>query len=196
MKGKTRKTTSPKAPHEPTESDADIKLNEVSNAPESNTVVTKNGAVNIPLEISEKADNFDALNEKYIRLLAEYDNFRKRVVKEKEELYRTASENLMKEILPILDNLDRATEHRNDETSLEEYVNGIALIEEQLRNVLSHAGLVPMKVVGQPFDPNLHDAVLQMETDGYEPGIVAQEVQKGYTLNGRVIRHAKVVVSK
>ena len=83
-----------------------------------------------------------------------------------------------------------------NETSLEEYMNGIVLIEEQLRNVLAHAGLSPIEVVGQPFDPNLHDAVLHMEADGFKSGVVAQEVLKGYTLNGRIIRHAKVVVSK
>jgi molecular chaperone GrpE len=146
--------------------------------------------------LREKADKYDALNEKLVRLLAEYDNYRKRVVKERELLYRTATEDLIREMLPILDNLDRATEHRKSETSLEEYVSGIALIEEQLRNVLSHAGLEPLKVVGQPFDPELHDAILQMEVPGTEPGVVAQEAQKGYTLNGRVLRHSKVIVSK
>jgi molecular chaperone GrpE len=146
--------------------------------------------------LREKADKYDALNEKFVRLFAEYDNFRKRVVKERELLYRTATEDLMRDMLPILDNLDRATEHRTGETSLEEYVNGITLVEEQLRNVLSHAGLEPLKVVGQPFDPELHDAILQMDVPGTESGIVTQEAQKGYTLGGRVLRHSKVIVSK
>lgn len=138
----------------------------------------------------------DATNERYIRLAAEYDNYRKRVAKEREQLYQMATGDIMKEMLPVLDNLDRATEHRNSETSLEEYVSGIALIEDQLRTVLSHAGLEVMEVVGQPFDPTLHDAIMQMESEEYDSGIVVQEVEKGYLLRDRVIRHAKVVVAK
>jgi len=137
-----------------------------------------------------------ALSEKYLRLMAEYDNFRKRTAREKDEIIKTASEELIKELLPILDNLDRATEHKNNKQTLEEYVKGIALIEEQLRAVLSRAGLEAMDVVGKPFDPAVHDAVMQIESDEYEPGIVTDVVEKGYVLSGKVIRHPKVVVSK
>jgi len=139
---------------------------------------------------------FEALNEKYLRLLAEYDNFRKRSAREIETLFKTATGNLIKELLPILDNLDRATEHRENKTTLEEYVKGIALIEDQLRDILARAGLEPIEVVGKPFDPNLHDAVMQIESDEYEPGIVTTETQKGYMFSGKVIRYPKVIVSK
>ncbi len=160
------------------------------------TVATDSSATETPSEPRNDSATYDALNERYLRLLAEYDNFRKRSAKEREQLYHNATEDLIKEILPIFDNLDRATELRNTDTSLDEYVEGIALIEEQLRNVLSHAGLVAIEVVGQPFDPHFHDAVMQIETDEFESGIVAQEVQKGYTLGKQVIRHSKVIVSK
>jgi molecular chaperone GrpE len=136
------------------------------------------------------------LNDRYLRLLAEYDNYRKRTEREKDELIKTASENLIMELLPILDNLDRATEHRNKKTTYEEYVKGIALIEDQFRAVLARVGLEPMEVVGKPFDPAIHDAVMQIETDEYESGIVTDEVEKGYMLSGKVIRHPKVIVSK
>ena len=179
----------------PEENDIDV-ATDPSGADVDETIDVQSEAGEISADIRDKADKYDALNERYVRLLAEYDNFRKRVAKERELLLRTATEDLMKDILPVLDNLDRATEHRNDETSLEEYTTGIALIEEQLRNVLAHAGLSAIEVVGQPFDPNLHDAIMQMETEDFESGIVAQEVQKGYTLGGRVIRHSKVIVSK
>ena len=137
-----------------------------------------------------------ALNEKYLRLLAEYDNYRKRSTREIDLMYQTATEDIIKELLPILDNLDRATEHRNDKTTLEEYVKGVALIEDQLRDVLAQAGMKHIEVVGKPFDPNIHDAVMQIESDKYESGIVASEVQKGYMIADKVIRHSKVIVSK
>jgi molecular chaperone GrpE len=144
-----------------------------------------------PDECAKKLAEYE---DKYLRLLAEYDNYRKRTCREREQVYQAASQDFMRELLPVLDNLDKATEHRNTGVSLEDYVQGIAQIEEQLRGVLHHAGLEPMRVVGQPFDPNLHEAVLQVETDEYEPGTVVREVSRGYTLGGAVLRHAKVVV--
>ncbi len=137
-----------------------------------------------------------ALNEKYLRLLAEYDNYRKRSTREIDLMYQTATEDIIKELLPILDNLDRATKHRNDKTPLEEYVKGVALIEDQLRDILAQAGMKHIEVVGKPFDPNIHDAVMQIESDEYESGIVASEVQKCYMIADKVIRHSKVIVSK
>ena len=141
-------------------------------------------------------EKLKALDEKYKRLRADFDNFRKRAAREIEEILRTANEELIIEILPILDNLDRATEHKNEKETLEEYVKGIELIENQLRDVLAKAGLEPMEVVGKPFDPNFHDALLQIETDEYESGIISSENLKGYMLSGKVIRHSHVIVSK
>jgi molecular chaperone GrpE len=135
------------------------------------------------------------LNDRYLRLLAEYDNYRKRTVREISDIKRTATEDLMKALLPILDNLDRATEHRKSEQSFEEYVKGIALIEDQLRAILAGAGLERMETVGTVFDPEIHDAVMQMPSDKHGPGTVIDEAEKGYMLSGKVIRHPKVIVS-
>jgi molecular chaperone GrpE len=137
-----------------------------------------------------------ALNEKHIRLLAEYDNYRKRTSREMEAVASIASERLIQQFLPILDNLDRATEHKNDKTTLEDYVKGIALIEEQIRKELAQAGLKKMDVLGEWFDPAVHSAVLQVESKEHEPGTIIAEVEKGYMLNDKIIRHPKVVVSK
>ena len=142
------------------------------------------------------AEVHDDLNEKYLRLMAEFDNFRKRTVREKGELILDATGELVRELIPILDNLDRATEHRNDKTTLEEYVNGIALIEDQIRRILSDAGLEVIETVGSPFDPEVHEAVMQMESEEHESGTVTAEVEKGYMLRGRIIRHPKVIVAK
>lgn len=136
------------------------------------------------------------LNDKYFRLLAEYDNYRKRTAREMECIMDVVSEKLIAQFLPILDNLDRATEHRNDKTTFEEYVKGIALIEDQLRAVLAQAGLQKMEVVGEPFDPAAHCAVYQQESKDHPPGTIVAEAEKGYTLQGKIIRHPKVVVSK
>jgi molecular chaperone GrpE len=141
-------------------------------------------------------EELKALKEKYVRLAAEYDNFRKRSSREIQSILRTANENIVKDMLPIIDNLDLATEHREKTTTLEEYVKGIALIEDQLREILAQAGLKHIEAVGKPFDPNLHEAILQMESDEYDPGIVMNETQKGYLFADKVIRHSKVVVSK
>jgi molecular chaperone GrpE len=136
------------------------------------------------------------LNNRYLRLLAEYDNFRKRTIKEKGEIIRTASEDLIMEFLSILDNLDLATEHKNDKTTFDDYVKGIAIIEDQIRTILSKAGLEKIETVGETFDPEIHDAVMQIESEDHEAGKVCNEVGKGYILSGKVIRHPKVVVSK
>ena len=136
------------------------------------------------------------LNDKYIRLLAEYDNYRKRTAREIEEIIIRGAEKLIIELLPILDNLDRATEHKNDKTTLDEYVKGITLIEDQFRAILARSGLEPIIAVGEPFDPNLHDAMMQIESEEHEAGIVTSELEKGYMFAGKVIRHSKVVVSK
>ena len=144
---------------------------------------------------SDAEEKLAALNEKYLRLLAEYDNYRKRTAREMEYMMEIVSEKLLSQFLPILDNLDRATEHRNDKTTFEDYVKGIALIEDQLRIVLAQAGLKKMEVIGQKFDPAVHSAVFQQESKDHEPGTIIAEVEKGYTLQGKIIRHPKVVVS-
>jgi len=136
------------------------------------------------------------LNDKFVRLMAEYDNYRKRTSREMDAVANIASERLIQQFLPILDNLDRATEHRNDKTTFEDYVQGIALIEDQLRKVLAQTGLRKMEVIGEMFDPAAHSAVLQADSKEHEPGVVIAEVEKGYTLNEKIIRHPKVVVSK
>ena len=85
---------------------------------------------------------------------------------------------------------------KNDKTTFGEYIKGIALIEEQLRKVLSHAGLEVIEAIGKPFDPNIHDAVMQLESEEYDSGMVANEIEKGYMFSGKIIRHSKVIVSK
>jgi len=141
-------------------------------------------------------EKYKELNDKHLRLMAEFDNYRKRTIREKEVILKSAAEDIIKELLPILDNLDRATEHRKNNETLDEYVDGIALIEEQFRRVLSRSGLGVLDVAGKEFDPEIHDAIMQMESKDHKPNMIINEVEKGYVLSGKVIRHPKVVVSK
>ncbi|MFC1551295.1 nucleotide exchange factor GrpE [Candidatus Latescibacterota bacterium] len=185
------------------DSDIKIKIEEQESGSENTADGSKNKGSKEKVKTkkdSKKKDKYKeelkALNERHVRLLAEYDNYRKRSAREVQSILCTANENLVKEILPIFDNLDLATEHREKTTTLEEYVKGIALIEDQLREVFQHAGLKPIEAVGQPFDPNLHEAILQMESEEHDSGVVINETQKGYLFSDKVIRHSKVVVSK
>lgn len=170
-----------------TESKTETAADEISESAQENTDETVESDIEI---------KYAELNEKYLRLFAEYENYRKRTAREVGEIIQRGAEKLISELLPILDNLDRATEHRNDKTTFDEYVKGIALTEDQFRAILEQNGLEAIDAVGKSFDPNLHDAMMQIESEDHESGTVASEVEKGYMLAGKVIRHSKVVVCK
>ena len=141
-------------------------------------------------------ENFD----KYVRAMADFDNYRKRVAKEYLEKEAEANRNLIAKLLPVLDNLDRAIEvsrngAENDE-ALKSFHQGIQLIDQQIHNVLENEGLKPFSSKGEEFDPARHDAVLSVETAEHEPNKVLDEVEKGFVYRGKVLRHARVTVSK
>ncbi|MBU0519550.1 nucleotide exchange factor GrpE [bacterium] len=129
----------------------------------------------------------------YLRKAAEFDNFKKRKQQEFLILVRTAEENLISELLPVLDDLERVEANESDDAPA--LMQGIGLIRGKMNSVLQSQGLEPIEAVGKPFDPELHEALLQQEQEGAEPDIVLQEHQRGYRLGDKVIRHAKVVVS-
>ncbi len=141
---------------------------------------------------AQAQENYD----KFIRLYAEFDNYRKRVAREKAELVRYGNEELLKEILPVLDNLERALEHAQRDEKTEPILQGLQLILEQFRSVLRRFGVEEIKTLGERFDPELHEAVGEIELEGIGPLEIVQEVQKGYLLNDRVLRPAKVIVGK
>ena len=137
-------------------------------------------------EAKEPAD--DA---KYLRLLAEFQNYKKRTQKEKTDLYSYANEKIMTELLEVLDNFERALEQEPGDG----FKEGMELIFTQLTTVLTKAGLAEITVLGEDFDPNVHNAVMAEETEEYESGKVSGVMQKGYTLNGKVIRPSMVKVA-
>lgn len=132
----------------------------------------------------------------YLRLAAEFDNYRKRTTREFASLVKTANENLVGELLEVLDNFERAFKSREEKPDFEAYHKGMTLVFDRLTAILGRAGLKRFESVGQKFDPNLHEAMMQVEAADQEPDTIAIEIQPGYELNDKVIRHAKVGVVK
>jgi molecular chaperone GrpE len=132
----------------------------------------------------------------YLRSQAEIENVKKRYKKEREDWLKYSNESLIKDILPSLDNLEKALAHSNDENSVQALREGVELTLRGLKDVLAKSGLEEINARGEAFDPCFHEAVSQVEDDQAKPGSVVQELQKGYLLNKRLIRPAMVVVSK
>ncbi|MBU0672259.1 MAG: nucleotide exchange factor GrpE [Candidatus Margulisbacteria bacterium] len=137
----------------------------------------------------------EILKDKYLRSLADFDNYKKRMALDKEQFVQFANESLIAEVLPIVDGFSRAMDAANKVQAGEEMMKGLALIKKQLEDVLKKHGLEEIEALNKPYDPNLHEAIMQKEHDGPE-GMIIEEAQKGYTLHGRVIRPSMVIVSK
>lgn len=134
------------------------------------------------------------LSDKNLRLLAEFDNFRKRKQSEVMETAAFVKKNLILELLPILDDAERLLDHQDE--SAGDLTEGAKLIFEKLRKSLIDAGLKPMDSRGKPFDPNLHEAMMTVESSDDDSGVVVEVIQPGYYIGEKVLRHAKVIVSK
>ena len=130
-----------------------------------------------------------------LRVQADFDNFRRRTQKEKEDLGKYASSKLITELLPVIDNFERALQASEENPEFESFSKGVSMIFRQLESVLATEGLTAMKSVGEPFNPEYHQAIMQVESEEYEEGIVVEEVQKGYMLKDKVLRPAMVKVS-
>jgi molecular chaperone GrpE len=137
-------------------------------------------------------ENYDL----YMRTYAEMENIKKRGVKEKEDLAKFANESLIKEILPVIDSLEKALSHVEDGSNPSGLAEGIKLTLNGLMTTLEKAGLEEVEAMGKPFDPNFHEAIYQQADDTVPPKHVIMEMQKGYLLNGRLIRPSMVVISQ
>ena len=132
----------------------------------------------------------------YIRSQAEIDNLKKRYQKEQQGLIKFANESLIKQLLPVVDSLEKAITHSQDKDSIQTIREGVDLTLKGLMDILQKAGVETVEAVGEQFDPNFHEAVSEMADDGVEPGTVIKDLQKGYILNQRLIRPSMVIVSK
>jgi molecular chaperone GrpE len=145
-------------------------------------------------EVERLKTELDHVRDVYLRKLAEFDNYRKRTERERYDLMQTGGEDLVKELLPVLDNFERALEHGEEDDS-GAFRQGVEMIARQLRETLERKGVVEVNPVGQPFDPELHEAVQRVETTDHVPGIVVWVMLKGYTYAERLLRPAMVGVA-
>ena len=136
----------------------------------------------------------EALETKYLRLMADFQNYKRRSEKEKADVYAYANEKIVVQLLDVIDNFERALDCTD--TSEKGFAEGMKMIFKQLKDVLKNSNVEEIEALGLDFDPNFHNAVMMEDTDEYESGKVSAVLQKGYTLNGRVIRASMVKVAK
>ncbi len=139
-------------------------------------------------------EKIDSLEDRVRRQMAEFDNYRKRTDKEKEQMFSMGERSVIEKILPIVDNFERGFDTVEEADKDDAFVTGMQKIYSQLIKQLEALGVKPIEAVGKEFDPNLHNAVMQVESKDYETGVVAQELQKGYMYHDQVLRHSMVAV--
>ncbi len=150
----------------------------------------------ISSKVVELENSINQYRDQLLRKAAEFENYKKRVENDSSNIIRFANEDLIEKLLPVLDDFERSFDALKDISSeRESFIKGVEMIYNKFKRVLDLQGVKPLDVVGKPFDPELHDALLQMPSADHPPHTVMQEVEKGYMLNDRVIRHAKVIVS-
>lgn len=140
-------------------------------------------------------EQIEQLEDKVKRQLAEFENFRNRSEKEKHAMFETGAKSVIEKILPVVDNFERGLATVPEEKQEDPFVDGMNRVYKQLLTELENIGVKPIEALGQEFDPNLHNAVMQTESEEYESGVVAQELQKGYTYRDSVVRHSMVSVT-
>ena len=136
------------------------------------------------------------LEDRVMRQMAEFENFRRRTEKEKTAMFETGAKSVIEKILPVVDNFERGLATIPEEDKGTPFAEGMAMIYKQLMTELEGIGVKPIQAVGQEFDPNLHNAVMQVESEEYESGVIAQELMKGYTYRESVVRHSMVAVTQ
>ena len=163
---------------------------EAEAAEESGAEETAEAGEDKAAEEETKAEEQES--ERYMRLMAEFQNFKRRASREKSDIHAYANEKIIGELLPVLDNFERALDTKSDD--VEGYAKGMELIFTQLRTALEHAGLEEIPAMGEEFDPNVHNAVMTEDSDEHDDGKISKVLQKGYKLNDKVIRPSMVAV--
>ena len=175
----------------------DSKENETVNENPQEEVKNETSQTNLPLDDKAKIVDLEIklaeANDRFVRLYSEFDNFKKRTLKERIDLIRSAGEDVFKIILPLLDDLERAIKANQTAVDLKAVNEGVALIHSKLLNTLTSNGLEEMKAVGEEFNPDLHEAITNVPSEE-QKGKVIEVIEKGYLLGGKVIRYAKVIV--
>lgn len=171
--------------------------NEQENADvqEGTDVNTEAAGVDLAAEVERWKAAAEEHQNRYLRAMADMENMRKRMRKEQEDLAQYASQKVITELLSALDNFERALSADKESLTVEALLQGVSMVHRQIMQVFEKEGLVPIDAVGKPFDPNLHQAVMQVEDSSQESGVVLEEFQKGYLFKDRVIRPSMVKVN-
>lgn len=166
---------------------------------EETAEATEEATEEVTVEESEQPEKGDKkiqeLNDKLMRTIAEFDNFRKRSEKEKSAMFEIGAKGIIEKILPVIDNFERGLGSISEEEKESAFAQGIEAIYKQFVTVLEDAGVKAIEAVGQEFDPNLHNAVMHIEDDSFGENIIAEEFQKGYMYKESVVRHSMVKVA-
>ena len=175
------------------DSQDEAKLEESSS---ENAPMTDSEIDNLRQELNAKELEAKTNYDRFLRQVAELDNVKKRSAREREEVARFANEALIKDLLPVVDNLERAIAHASGGGNGKPLVEGVEMVLKGLLDVLAKHGVTQISAVGQPFDPSKHEAMAQVEDESHEPNSVVEELHKGYTLRDRLLRPALVSVAK
>ena len=150
----------------------------------------------VEMSYEQLAEANNACQDKLLRLAAEFENYKKRMVRDKQSALKYAEENILKDLLPSIDNLERAINHEEATQDVKTLLEGVELTLKGLKSTVSKYGVEPIESVGQPFDPNLHEALVMEASDDVPAQSVLREFEKGYNYKERLLRATKVVVSK
>ena len=144
----------------------------------------------------KKDIQIEELNDKVIRQMAEFDNFRKRTEKEKSQMFDSGASTMIEKLLPVVDDFERGIAAMSDDDKETSFAQGMEMIYKKMMGILEGAGVTAIEAVGKEFDPNFHNAVMQTASAEYDSGVIAQELQKGYMYKEKVIRHSMVIVAE
>ena len=173
------------------EEEVDTEISEEDTA-ETTEAVQEEAALDAEKLAAELAD----LNQRFLRVAADFDNYKRRTVQEKEDLVKYSNAKIMGELLPVLDAFQLALKNPGESQEAQNVIKGVEMLYRQIMQVLEQAGMSKIEAVGQPFDPKLHEAIMQVDDDSVPEDTVVEELRAGYVLNERVIRPSMVKVSR
>lgn len=199
MKNRKEKTKEMENESALNENNQDVNIGDVNNPVKSadgaEEATGVDGSTTKQVEFDGLKERYDSLNDKYLRMVAEFDNYRKRTSRERLDLVKTAGEELIQGLLPVLDDFFMAQATMAEATDVQAVREGVELIYRKLYKYLESKGLQPIDAIGYPLDTDLHEAVTQYPAENpQQKGKIVDVLQQGYTLNGKVVRYAKVVV--
>lgn len=201
----TEEETSPVEEAETAETETDIEGEEADSTEEASDESEENGDEKkkpqfLPGKKDKKKDKKDQqieeLNDRLLRQMAEFDNYRKRTEKEKSQMFETGAGSTVEKLLPVIDDLERGLAAMGEDEKETSFAKGIEMIYKKFITILTDMGVSVIEAQGKEFDPNFHNAVMQQPSETYESGIVIQELQKGYMYKERIIRHSMVIVAQ